>query len=268
MEVNERHGDWMVTYTGLRFYPLDSRPEDVCIEDIAHHLSCICRFNGACKSFYSVAQHSVHVAEVLPLEHRLWGLLHDAAEAYVGDMIRPIKRQPEMVAFSDAEDEVMLAVRAYFGLQTDMPEEVKLVDDILLATEARDLTNETQIAYWQPMPTPLPNRIIPWPPLEAESRFLRMYERIRRDMKVEHMERLEHIANSTVPDRRQVVHALAGPIAEDAYTKMRRAGSLPPTDSWECSADHPCCAKRNNWNGFGGDTPLLFVCPVSCPCHD
>ena len=58
----ERRGDWMQTHSGLRFYPLDPRPEDIRIEDIAHALPMICRFNGHCSRFYSVAEHSLNVA--------------------------------------------------------------------------------------------------------------------------------------------------------------------------------------------------------------
>jgi len=89
---------WIATYTGGRFYPLDPRPEDVCIADIAHSLSQICRFNGQTLQFYSVAQHSVLVSKLLgqggpsPI-HEFMGLKHDAAEAYLCDLVRPIKRE-------------------------------------------------------------------------------------------------------------------------------------------------------------------------------
>ena len=86
--MSERKGDWFLTYTGRQFWPLDPRPEDICIRDIAHHLSLCCRFNGACRVHYSVAQHSVMVANILPAPLRFWGLMHDATEAYVGDMVR------------------------------------------------------------------------------------------------------------------------------------------------------------------------------------
>src|SRR5690242_11754504 len=89
-----RRGDWMQTYTGRRFWPLDPRVDDIDIGDIAHHLSLVCRFAGACREFYSVAQHCVGVSYVCDPKDALWGLLHDAAEAYVGDMVRPLKRSP------------------------------------------------------------------------------------------------------------------------------------------------------------------------------
>ncbi|MFG0247924.1 MAG: phosphohydrolase, partial [Phycisphaeraceae bacterium JB051] len=77
---------WIQTYTGKAFYPLREDPGIIDIRDIAHALSLQCRFNGHCSDFYSVAQHSVHVSEVVPQAFALWGLLHDAAEAYMSDL--------------------------------------------------------------------------------------------------------------------------------------------------------------------------------------
>ena len=81
-----RNGSWLQTYTGIQFWPLDPRPEEIDIQDIAHALSLLCRFNGHCQRFYSVAEHSVHVSTILAPEFGLWGLLHDAAEAYLSDI--------------------------------------------------------------------------------------------------------------------------------------------------------------------------------------
>jgi hypothetical protein len=90
--MSDRKGDWIQTFTGRQYWPLDPHPSDVCIEDIAHHLSMLCRFTGACKRFYSVAEHSVHVSYLVPPELALHGLLHDASEAYCNDIARPVKR--------------------------------------------------------------------------------------------------------------------------------------------------------------------------------
>jgi hypothetical protein len=96
VNASDRRGPWMATFTGKRFHLIDPRPEEVCIEDIAHALACIPRFNGHTKGPwpYSVAQHSVWVAEDLPANVvllALHGLLHDAHEAYTGDISTPMK---------------------------------------------------------------------------------------------------------------------------------------------------------------------------------
>ena len=83
----------MVTFTGKLVNPLDLTPQDVDIRDIAHHLSNMCRWQGATRHFYSVAEHCVHVSRLVPTGYALLALLHDAAEAYMGDAIRPIKRR-------------------------------------------------------------------------------------------------------------------------------------------------------------------------------
>ena len=82
---------YLSTYTGKKFYPYDPRPEQICIEDIAHGLSMLCRFAGQCRFFFSVAEHSIAVAHLLPANLKLFGLLHDASEAYLVDLPRPVK---------------------------------------------------------------------------------------------------------------------------------------------------------------------------------
>lgn len=97
----------------------------------------MCRFNGHVKEFYSVAQHSVLVSSIVPLEHALWGLLHDATEAYLPDVTRPIKGHLE--GFCEIEDRLMYCIADTFDLPWPMPREVKIADNRLLATEQRDL---------------------------------------------------------------------------------------------------------------------------------
>lgn len=136
----DRRGEWFMSASGRRFWPLDPRPADVHPGDIAHGLSMLCRFCGHVRSFYSVAQHSVLVSRVVHPRAALAGLLHDASEAYLGDLIRPIKRHlPGYAAFEDA---VMAAVCVRFGLDPgdeDLWREVKRGDNVLLSTEFRDV---------------------------------------------------------------------------------------------------------------------------------
>ena len=133
----ERVGGWMQTYTGGRYYPVDPLPSEVGIEDIAHALSMLCRFGGHCHTFYSVAEHSVHVSRLVPREHALVGLLHDATEAYVCDVPRPLKLSlPE---YKNAEHLNWLAIAAHFSLASSMPAVIKHADNAILHVEQRVL---------------------------------------------------------------------------------------------------------------------------------
>ena len=107
MSNTVRTGDWTQTFAGIQFYPFDPRPDEVKIKDIAHALSMICHFNGHTREFFSVAQHSLMVSYLLPAEHKLWGLMHDSAEAYIGDMIRPIKTHSDMFSFALIEGRLL-----------------------------------------------------------------------------------------------------------------------------------------------------------------
>jgi hypothetical protein len=135
--MTERVGDWMQTFTGRQFWPADPRPEDVTIHDIAHALSMQCRYAGHCTRFYSVAEHSVLVARSVPPEHRMWGLLHDASEAYLVDVPRPIK--PYLTGYADLETGVMRAICERYGLPPEMPKAVKDIDNRILVDEKQAL---------------------------------------------------------------------------------------------------------------------------------
>ena len=108
--------NWIITATGKQFWPLDPRPEDIDIRDIAHALSLVNRYGGHTPTPYSVAEHSLYVAEYVAARHGrpLRALLHDASEAYLGDMVRPVKHQlPE---FQAAEDRLQAVIEERFGL--------------------------------------------------------------------------------------------------------------------------------------------------------
>lgn len=171
-DPHARLGDWAQTYSGRIFWPLDPHPEEVHIVDIAHALAYSCRFGGHARFFYSVAQHSVLVSEICDEEDALWGLLHDAAEAYVGDMIRPLKRTVVMSSYRTIEKNVQEAICEKFGLRYEMPASVHRADNMLLATEARDVMGgETRT--WNLTQRPLPKlRIASMTPEQAEARFL------------------------------------------------------------------------------------------------
>ncbi|MBN1945286.1 MAG: hypothetical protein JW797_06385 [Bradymonadales bacterium] len=166
---------WIQTYTGKQFYPLDPRPSDIDLVDIAHSLSLQCRFSGHCLQFYSVAEHSVRVSAILPANLALWGLLHDAAEAYLTDLPRPVKgRFPE---FRVIEDRLLEVIARHYDLVWPMPAEVALADSRLLATEARDLMAVSP-EPWGLGVEPLEGQIQPWLPDRAETAFLARFREI------------------------------------------------------------------------------------------
>ena len=168
-------GDWMQTATGRQFWPMDPRPHEVFIEDIAHALSMICRFGGHCRRFYSVAEHSVLIARAAAPKHKLWALLHDAPEAYIGDQIRPLKKH--LAAYREAEQKIMRAICVRFGLHLDRPVSVKALDLALLMDERHQAMSEPPAA-WDVEVEPLGVQLEFWNPVRAEREFLRAFKKL------------------------------------------------------------------------------------------
>lgn len=162
-------GNWFQTYQGFKFHVIDPHIGDVDIDDIAHALSFTCRYGGHCREFYSVAQHSIYVEQMLserwpdtPLLS-LQGLLHDAAEAYVGDMKRPIK--DHMPTFQAIESNVNKVIHEALGVP--LPSEhwerlIKYADNAVLMAERRDIMNHFN-QDWDIKEEPWWGRIQPWP---------------------------------------------------------------------------------------------------------
>jgi 5'-deoxynucleotidase YfbR-like HD superfamily hydrolase len=170
---------WIQTYTGRKVYPLALQPSDVCIEDVAHHLARIGRFTGATKGddAYTVAQHSVLVSIYCEPAAALWGLLHDASEAYLLDLPRPLKRDPRFAFYVHAEHDAMDVITTRFGLLNEMPASVKEADSRMLATEARDLMSPLH-PEWRNMAEPYRRRIFPLRAIDAEEMFLMRFRMI------------------------------------------------------------------------------------------
>jgi len=180
-----QRGDWMQTYTGRKFYPMDPRPEDVDPVDIAHSLALQCRYNGHVDRFYSVAEHCILLSYAVHEHLALDALLHDATEAYVGDMIRPLKNH--MPAYRYAEDRVAVAIAERFqGLLItlpsytyEIPPEVKDADTrILLDERAALMPGNTNRWGIDDTHEPLGVEIHAWSPEEAKRRYLKRLDEL------------------------------------------------------------------------------------------
>lgn len=172
-------GPVMQLHSGREFYPLDPHPSEITIGTIAASLSKLCRFNGHCTSFYSVAQHSILVARNMPEEGRLEGLLHDAHEAFIGDITRPMKQAlaAHGLALGPIVDRIDAAIATRFGLDfARWRDTIKEVDLRALATERRDLMRPTIGGWeWQPLPEPYPEELRGWEPDTAREGFEQVF---------------------------------------------------------------------------------------------
>jgi hypothetical protein len=174
----KRIGSWMQLASGRKFWPVDPRADEVFIEDIAAALSKMCRYGGHCKRFYSVAEHCVLMAHAAPEELALHCLLHDAQEAYLSDVIRPIKSQLHGYGAMETAVESVIAQR--FNLPHPMPAGVKWFDNAILADErAQNMEPMPDVpnAEWGAPHAPLGVRLAFWTPEKAEFEFLAAFRR-------------------------------------------------------------------------------------------
>jgi len=165
-------GPQIQTASGKYFDLLTPHPSTVNVYDIAAALSKICRFTGHCNSFYSVAQHSVMVSFLVGPQLARWGLFHDAAEAYLGDVATPLKQL--LPDYKAIEERVEHVVWRKFGLEPPMPPQIKVADLIMLATEKRDLMPQVDGPAWAVLDgvAPMQARLYPWNPDFAEQMFI------------------------------------------------------------------------------------------------
>lgn len=180
---------WIQTYTGKAFDLLRPSADMVCVEDIAHHLALINRFTGATAEPYSVAQHSVLCSYLVEPELALTALLHDASEAYVTDVSRPLKEAMRADAHGRTSyDRIAARVEAAIEERFDvalvhLPDAVKRADMRMLATERVHL-HHSQPREWDQewLATPVnfkASEIVPWHWRIAEGRFLARFRELR-----------------------------------------------------------------------------------------
>lgn len=176
---------WIQTHTGERIVPAEIRRDQVHIEDIAHALSLKCRFTGHCPAFYSVAQHSVHVAENCPPEAMLAGLLHDAHETYLADLAGPTKlwlRDQGVTLWDSLETWVQSTINLRFNvsLSESITAAVKRADTAMLATEAWMMFGLTRAYEHWPKGerAAYPKVMVAWEPDTAKGAFLALFREL------------------------------------------------------------------------------------------
>lgn len=167
--------DWIQTYTGKAFRPRDPNPADIDILDIAHALSMQCRYGGHARFHYSVAQHSVLVSRSVPDKFALHGLLHDASEAYLVDIPRPIK--VHMVDYLVMEAHLEMTIFERFGLPLKIPKQVKDIDNRILVDEREQLMATPPMPWGDPM-KPVGVTIDQWSPEKARNEFMMRFSEL------------------------------------------------------------------------------------------
>lgn len=163
--------------SGDRFHYLEPGKSIISIRDIATSLSKECRFTGHCFGHYSVAQHSVLVSHLVPKKFAMYGLLHDASEAYTGDINKPLKELLGEV-FKRIERRVQAEIYRRFGLDPNEPEAVHHADMVMLMTEKRDLMPDDELAWGHEQYKPLRDRIVGMEREEAYEYFMTRYRNL------------------------------------------------------------------------------------------
>lgn len=153
------------TSTGKYINYTDINPDDICIEDIAHALSMQCRFGGHLPQFYSVAQHSVHCSELVHPDYALEALLHDASEAYMLDIPKPLKNL--LPDYEALEEKMMRTISEKYNITHPLSQPVKSVDAIMLVVEFKSIMLQG-------------NMIEVWSMEDSKRKFIERYRELTR----------------------------------------------------------------------------------------
>lgn len=189
-----RKGGSLQTFTGLVFWPMDPRLEEIDYRDIAHGLASEGRFQGQTRNFYSVGEHSVRVSRLLKKQGynaiiQFLGLHHDDSEAYLGDLPSPLKKLDEFAFFREAENYLQDLCFQKFGILQFHTEEnkkvIKAADIIMLLTEKRELMKKSE---WERntkdlQPLPPSYKISGWSPKVAEKKYLELHLTLQKEVK-------------------------------------------------------------------------------------
>lgn len=155
---------------------LSPETHEYSIDVIAHALSNLCRYGGHSRRFYSVAEHSVVVSHLVPSRYALVGLLHDASEAYCGDVASPLKRL--IPDYRRIEDRVQEAIANHFNLPFPFPKEVHVADKRAYLTERRMITDGTDALWHTEFKPSSKVKIVGFTPAQAKSLFLNRYKEL------------------------------------------------------------------------------------------
>lgn len=176
---SDRKGRWMPLFSQNRFWPEDPRPHDIRLIDIAHALAHIPRYNGHLKEHYSVAQHCVIGSQYIDPKYAMFFLFHDAGEAYLGDLITPIKRLFRQF-YEPVEERIMKAVASSFEFEINDETRVavKKMDEQMLETEVRDIVPAGLINH-DPVEVPLDDPILHcWGSGLAKNEFIKRFTQL------------------------------------------------------------------------------------------
>ncbi|WP_292657870.1 hypothetical protein [Mesorhizobium sp.] len=177
LAVNVARGPTITLASGRIFDFLDPHGSNFTIEDVAHGLAHICRYAGQCRNFYSVAEHSLLVSDVA-VDYPYEALLHDAAEAFIGDVTRPLKQLlPEYKAIeANVED----AIAKRFRLSTSYRDAVKIADlSVLAAEQAQVMAPGTDSWAREAGVIPADVKVRYLTPKVARREFLQRFEALR-----------------------------------------------------------------------------------------